>query len=116
MQLHQAVLRSFAVVCLLSSAVPAQTIPPVGPNSDPAYQQLRNIGLSGEAVSVNNLVLKKDAATFHLFSGTVCFLAPVLGRVTGAIFMGNGNMVLDAPGESEKKSLRLLTKQDEFSD
>ena len=31
-----------------------------GPNSDPVYQQLRNAGLSGEAVSVSNLDLKRE--------------------------------------------------------
>jgi len=45
-----------------------------GPNSDPTYQALRNITLSGEAVSVSNFELKRDAGTFHLRSGTICFV------------------------------------------
>jgi hypothetical protein len=52
------------------------------PNSDPTYQQLRNLTLSGEAVAVNNFKLKRDAATFHLRSGTVRFVPPVQGKVT----------------------------------
>jgi hypothetical protein len=52
------------------------------PNSDPSYQQLRTLGLSGEAVAVNNLSLTRDAAIFHLRSGTVCFVPPVNGKVT----------------------------------
>ena len=87
-----------------------------GPNSDPAYQQLRNLTLSGEAVSVNNLTLKRDAATFHLRSGTVCFVPPVQGKVTGAVFVGDGNMTLDPPNGDERASLKLLTKEDEFSE
>jgi hypothetical protein len=35
------------------------------PNSDGTYQQLRNIGLSGEAVAVNNLTFRRDAASFR---------------------------------------------------
>jgi len=87
-----------------------------GPNSDPTYQQLRNLTLSGEAVSVNNFTLKRDAATFHLRSGTVCFVPPVQGKVTGAVFVGDGNMILDPPTANERASLKLLTKEDEFSE
>jgi Peptidase family M1 domain len=85
-------------------------------NSDGTYQQLRHIKLSGDAVSVNNLVLKRDAATFHLRSGTVCFVTPVLGRVTGAVFVGDGNMTLTPPNSDEATSLKRLTKGDEFSE
>ena len=84
--------------------------------SDPTYQALRNLGLGGEAVSVNNLELKRDAGTFHLRSGTVCFVAPVNGKVTGAVFVGDGNFVLDPPYASERNSLKLLTKESEFSE
>jgi len=85
------------------------------PNSDPTYQQLRNISLS-ESVSVSNLILVRDAATFHLHSGTLCFLAPVQGKVTGAVFVGEGNLILDPPTSVERNNLRLLTKGDEFSE
>ncbi len=106
---------ALAFVCFLSiSILNPQTATPTAPNSDPTYQQLRNIGLSPEAVTVNNLELKKDAATFHLHSGTVCFVAPVQGKVTGAVFVGDGSMVLDPPIPIEHSSLRLLTKSDEF--
>src|SRR5882724_6920579 len=87
---------------------------PTSANSDPTYRQLRDLGLGGEAVAVTNLTLKRDAATFHLRSGTVCFVTPVQGKVTGAVFVGDGNMILDPPLEMERKSLKLLTKSDEF--
>ena len=93
-----------------------QASAPAGPNSDPIYQQLRNIGLGSEAVSVTNLRLKRDAATFHLRSGTVCFVGPVQGKVTGAVFVGDGNLVIDPPIRSELRSLSLLTKEQEFSE
>jgi hypothetical protein len=89
---------------------------PAGANSDPTYQQLRNLTLGGEAYTVGNLSLKRDAGTFHLHSGTVCFVSPVQGKVTGAVFIGDGNFVLNPPAESERKSLKLLTKEDEFSE
>jgi len=105
----------FAVAVFLAGMSQAQNAAPA-PNSDPNYQALRNLTLSGEGVSVTNFELKRDAGTFHLHSGTVCFTAPVNGKVTGAVFAGDGNFVLDPPTETERKSLKLLTKEDEFSE
>ena len=110
----------FAAAILLASFLPlslcAADTPAPAPNSDPTYQQLRNLTLSGEAVTVTDFALKRDAGTFHLHSGTVCFVTPVQGMVTGAVFAGEGHFVLDPPLESERKSLKLLTKEDEFSE
>ncbi|MGA9529309.1 MAG: M1 family aminopeptidase [Terriglobales bacterium] len=85
------------------------------PNADPTYQQLRNLTL-GETVSVSNFTLRRDAATFHLRSGIVCFVTPANGKVTGAVFSGDGELVLDPPIDSERASLKLLTKEDAFSE
>jgi len=90
--------------------------PVIAPNSDPIYQQLRNLTLSGEAMSVANFELKRDVGTFHLHSGTVCFVTPVQGKITGAVFSGEGHFVLDPPLQSERNSLKLLTKENEFSE
>ncbi|HYM76686.1 MAG TPA: M1 family aminopeptidase [Candidatus Dormibacteraeota bacterium] len=108
-------LLSMSLFSVAGYAMPADNAP-TGPNSDPTYQALRNLTLSGESVSVTNLDLKRDAGTFHLHSGTVCFVAPVNGKVTGAVFSGDGNFVLDPPLGVERKSLNLLTKQSEFSE
>lgn len=106
---------SIAIALLLSCAtLSAQAVTP-GPNSDPTYQALRNISLGGEAISLSNFDLKRDAATFHLRSGTVCFVTAVNGKVTGAVFVGDGNFVLSPP-TSELGMLKLLTKEEEFSE
>ena len=104
-----------AIVSWLAGPLTAygQSSAPAGPNSDPTYQALRNLGLGSESVSVSNLDLKRDAGTFHLRSGTVCFVAPVQRKVTGAVFSGDGEFVLDVPNP-EKPMLRLLTKEDAF--
>jgi hypothetical protein len=109
---------TLATAILLTSFLPlhAADNPSPAANSDPTYQQLRNLTLGGEAVKVTNFVLKRDAGRFNLRSGTVCFVAPVQGKVTGAIFTGDGNFVLEPAQESERKSLKLLTKEDEFSE
>ncbi|MFL6334671.1 MAG: carboxypeptidase regulatory-like domain-containing protein [Pyrinomonadaceae bacterium] len=83
------------------------------PNTDPAYQALRKQGESqdftGEYAQVSNLVLRRDAATFTLRSGELYFLPAVEGRVTGAIFVGEGELTLTPPVEYEKRSLALFT-------
>ena len=84
-------------------------------NSDPIYQQLRkksegSDAFSGDVATVNNLVLKRDAATFTLRSGELYFLAPVEGRQTGAVFFGEGEMSLTPPIEVEKKALAVFTE------
>lgn len=101
-------------VDLVSNAQTPAAAP--GPNSDPTYQQLRNITLGTEAVTVNNLDLRRDAATFHLQLGTVCFVPAVNGKVTGAVFTGQGHMTIEPPNDTERRSLKLLTKSDEFNE
>lgn len=90
------------------------TADPLAPNSDPFYQQLRGVGLASGSVSVSNFEIKKDAATFHLTSGTLCFLAPVDGKVTGAVFTGEGTFSIEPPLASEKSSLELLSGGNPF--
>lgn len=109
-------LKCIAVVLVLVPGICGQTVTPPAPNSDPTYQQLRNIGLGSEVVSVKDLTFKRDAATFHLHSGNVCFVSAVGGKVTGAVFVGDGSMVLDPPLGIERSTLKLLSKEDEFSE
>ncbi|MBI2682470.1 MAG: hypothetical protein HYX26_04515 [Acidobacteriales bacterium] len=81
------------------------------PNANETYKQLRAAGLSGEVTSVNNLVLKRDAGTFTFKTGTLQWMMPVNGKVTGAVFVGDGEFELVPPIASEKRSLSLLTKE-----
>jgi hypothetical protein len=96
--------------CSISLAVAT----PNQPNSDPVYRQLRDVGLGGEQITVTNVVLKRDAGTFTFRSGSICFLAPVQGKVTGAIFTGDGTFDLVAPIAVERHSLALFTKSEEL--
>src|ERR1700674_5183065 len=62
-------------------------------NSDPVYRQLRALG-PGESFRFENFTLPLDAATFQFQKGTLTFLSPVNGIVTGAIFIGEGHFNL----------------------
>jgi hypothetical protein len=106
------ILRAVAFIIVVIPTARAQS----GANSDPNYVALRNIGLGSEAFRVTNFDLKRDAATFRLISGTACFVPPVNGKVTGAVFVGDGAFLFEPPTASERKSLKFLTKEDEFNE
>ncbi len=85
-------------------------------NNDPIYVSLRQLGktdqdFAGPYATVSNLQLKRDAANFNLKSGELYFIAPIEGRVTAAVFIGDGEMTLTPPTEIEKKSLSIFTGQ-----
>jgi hypothetical protein len=84
--------------------------PPHAPNQNFYYQQLRQLLPSGQGWSVANFTLKRDAAAFTFASGQFTFYGEVNGRVTGAVFRGDGEMRLAPPTAEEKRSLSLLTK------
>ena len=107
-------LRIAALIVLLGfpSVVTAQA--PPGPNAHPIYVELRNVAVGG-SVQVNELVLTKDAATFTL-TGTVHLLKPVNGRVTGAVFLGQGSMKYVPPIAVERSMLRNLTRGEDFNE
>jgi Peptidase family M1 domain len=110
---------TLCIAAILLFPVPCPALPQTSssaPNSDSTYQALRNLTIGGEGVSVADFKLKRDAGTFHLRSGTVCFVTPVNGKVTGAVFTGDGNFVLDPPSANERNALKLLTKENEFSE
>ena len=78
-------------------------------NTDPSYRALRNIG-TGDMLPAKDLVLKRDTGKFVL-NGVLTFLAPVDGKVTGAVFFGQGRFELIPPIEVERRSLAELTKE-----
>jgi Peptidase family M1 domain len=84
--------------------------------SDGTYSALRNLSLGAESISISNYDLKRDAAIFRLRSGTICFVAPINNKVTGAVFIGDGLFLLNPPSDSERKSLQYLTKSPEFNE
>lgn len=97
------------------------TVPPTAtaatnaPNSNAVYQKLRHARLSGDAVTLNGYTLTRDAGVFTL-SGTVSFLEPVEGKVTGAVFSGQGTFTLTPPIAVEKRNLAILTKEEKITE
>ena len=98
---------AIAFLCL-AGAVSGSAQQGPAPNSDATYQQLRNLTLGSESVTVNNVTFTRDGARFHLRSGTVCFVSPVQGKVTGAIFIGDGTLSISVPIAIENESLETI--------
>ena len=84
------------------------------PNTNTVYHQLRDLLPGGTSISVNNLVLKRDAATFTFSRGDFAFYGEVNGKVTGAVFGGSGHLHITPPTVVERHSLEILTKQSAF--
>src|SRR3954452_21075223 len=93
----------------LEVTLPTMPGEPQKPNTHAAYKALRNIS-SGETFQVKDLQLKRDAGLFNL-TGSLVLLAPVNGKVTGAVFFGKGTFSMVPPLEVEKKNLAILTKE-----
>ena len=98
----------FAILAICSAAAAQE---PKRANADATYQQLRQIGLSGEAVSVSNFELKREGGTFTFKNGVFYFVAAVAGKVTGAVFTGEGEFSLAPPAAVERRQLQFLTRE-----
>ena len=87
-------------------------------NTDPIYRGLRDVGL-GVAFQIDRFTLKCDVATFQLNQGTLVFLAPVGGTVTGAIYIGSGHFhltpVTRIAGDDIKRRLKTEELDEDFT-
>ncbi|HWG21196.1 MAG TPA: M1 family aminopeptidase [Terracidiphilus sp.] len=106
---------SLLFVLLVSCAahlLPAQQ----EPNKTSIYQQLRTLSVGEDVVSVTNLQLHRDAATFTFSSGNFAFYRAVNGKVTGAVFRGSGHIHVAPPSAEERHNLAVLNKAEEFDE
>ena len=85
-------------------------------NSNAVYQQLRGLLPGSDVITVNNLELRRDAATFTLLQGSIAFYSAVNGKVTGAVFMGYGHVHITPPTAEERHNLTFFNHQEEFDE
>ena len=105
----------FAILFLFLNC-PAMSYAQRPGNSNAFYQQLRALVPGGGVVAVNNLELKRDAATFTFRSGSIAFYGEVNGKVTGAVFKGEGHIHLVPPTAEERHNLAITNHNEEFED
>ncbi len=85
---------------------------PAGDGLIAAYKALHDFTLNGGSAKVTKLVLKRDRAQMT-FTGTFYFSAPVSGKVTGAVFIGEGQFRAEPPPSIfERENLRRMLGAD----
>jgi hypothetical protein len=111
-----------AVFCLAVLPLPrAWSFPPPGEQSAPSqshgpgaaeslYLKLNSVGLDPARVfKVRGASLDRGAIHITLEDGAIAFTKDVMGKITGAFFEGDGEVLLAPPNEVERKSLSLFT-------
>ncbi len=79
------------------------------------YKQLRTLQ-SGDTASCENVVLKRDSATFTFLDGRITFAAPVAGRVLAMEFQGEGIFELNPPSLLDRRQLSRFSRSDGLKD
>jgi hypothetical protein len=72
--------------------------------------QLGQVGLDPARVyQVRDAALERSSVQVSLEDGTIAFTQDVMGRITGAFFEGDGEILLTPPNEVERRSMSLFT-------
>ncbi|MCA9759791.1 MAG: hypothetical protein KDA27_28600, partial [Candidatus Eisenbacteria bacterium] len=79
------------------------------------YDALDRVEIDSERVAdVEYLSLQREAAILTLGPGTLALLAPVEGRVAGAVFVGEAHLSLTPPTRIESEHLARVMKESPF--
>ncbi len=93
-------------VCAASAAVETPSDKP----AEALYLRLGQVGLDATRVyQVRGASLDRPAVHFTLEDGTIGFTQDVMGRITGAFFEGEGEVLLTPPTNVERRSMSLFT-------
>jgi Peptidase family M1 domain len=90
----------------------AQNPPPIAPvrPAESLYLKLRSVGLDPNRVyKIRDGSLDRAAIHISLDDGTIAFAEDAGGRITGAFFRGDGEILLSPPNTTERASLALFT-------
>ena len=112
----RAIARMLAVSVAISAfAAASQAQSPVAQNQQPGpaeslYLQLGSVGLDPARVfRVRDASIDRAAIHLTLNDGTIAFTKDVLGKTTGAFFVGDGEVLLSPPTEIERRSMSRFT-------
>ena len=79
-------------------------------SAESLYLQLRTVALDKSRVyRLRDVSIDRAAIHITLNSGTIAFTEDVAGRVTGAFFEGEGEILLSPPNQYERASMALFT-------
>ena len=98
------------LLCSLSVLAQTQSIPLTSGPVLPLYRALRSVGLDPRGVfTIREAVIDREDVHVWLNDGTIAFTQAVDGRVTGAYFEGEGEVLVRPPDRMERASLGLFT-------
>src|SRR5574340_1165371 len=96
-----------------ANSQPGQASQAAAPSPGPAaelYRKLGSVGLDAAAVyQIRGAALDREDIHITLDDGTIAFTQAVNGRITGAFFEGEGEVLLIPPSRAERGSLALFT-------
>src|SRR5439155_17307776 len=96
-----------ALFIVLFGTVPQSPVPA---DADELLAQLSKIRLDKKQFyNIRDITIRRDAFSIALNRGTIAFLEPVMGRVTGAVFLGDGEVVAIPPDAIEKQEVYKFT-------
>jgi hypothetical protein len=98
----------FSVVVSLASLASAQAAP--DKPAENLYLQLQKVGLDPDQVyHVRGASLDRPSVSMTFEDGTIAFTKNVMGRITGAFFEGEGEILVTPPNDVERRSMSLFT-------
>ncbi len=98
------------LAALLTAFLATAASGPVQGGADGILAQLSNLRLDKNQIySIRDITLRRDALAISFNRGAIAFLEPVAGRVTGAVFVGSGEILSIPPGSAEKLQLFKFT-------
>jgi len=81
------------------------------PLTDPTLAQLSKVRLDKSQIySVRDITINRDVLSISLNRGAIAFTEAIDGRVTGAVFIGSGDILAIPTDPIEKKQLYRYTK------
>jgi Peptidase family M1 domain len=94
--------------CCAAQTAPAGPLKPQ--TAESLYLQLGSVELDPARVfRVRGASIDRASVHITLEDGTIGFTKDVMGRITGAFFEGDGEVLLPPPSEVERKSMSLFT-------
>src|SRR5437867_12164180 len=96
-----------ALFIVLFGTVPQSPVPA---DADELLAQLSKIRLDKKQFyNIRDITIRRDALSIALNRGTIAFLEPIMGKVTGAVFIGSGEVVAIPPDAVEKQQVFKFT-------
>jgi hypothetical protein len=100
----------FSLAVFVGAGIPVLAQNPPEKPAEALYLQLGQVGLDPTRVyQVRGASLNRSSIQLSFEDGTIAFTQDVMGRITGAFFEGDGEILLPPPNEVERQSMSLFT-------